>query len=130
MYIELPIAFITNGELIFSPFILIIFPSHVNDVVETTLWSFIDIASAPAFLSSFITPKMSGICTITMLGSNMLLSAVTVLLSFSVTITPSPVTSVNPINILFFFNSASFSSEPSVFSLACCLTSSSFFSDD
>ena len=46
IHTELPIAFMTNGELTFSPFTLITFPSQVIEVVETTLWSFIDIASA------------------------------------------------------------------------------------
>ena len=49
-----PIAFIVNGDPIFCPFIVIMFPPHSIDVVGTTLWSFTDIASAPAFFSSFI----------------------------------------------------------------------------
>ena len=59
-----------------------------------------------------------------------MLSVETLLLSFIVTIIPSPVTSVNPKSMLFFFNCSSFSAEPSVFSLAVCLTLSSFFSAD
>ena len=38
-----PIALIVNGEPTLSPFIFIIAPPHCIDVVETTLWSFIDI---------------------------------------------------------------------------------------
>ena len=37
IYIELPIALITKGELVFSPFKLITFPSHVIEVVEIIL---------------------------------------------------------------------------------------------
>ncbi len=59
IYTELPIAFITNGELIFSPFTFITFPSQFIAVVDTTLCSFIEIASAPAFLSSLTTSNKS-----------------------------------------------------------------------
>ena len=48
------IAFIRNGDPIFSPFIVIIFPPHSIADVGTILCSFTDIASAPAFFSSFI----------------------------------------------------------------------------
>jgi len=54
-----PIAFITNGEPIFSSFMFITFPPHIIDVVRTILSSFIDIASAPAFFSSFTMSNIS-----------------------------------------------------------------------
>ena len=51
----IPIAFIVNGAPTFSPFTFMIFPSHSIDDVVTNLCSFIEIASAPAFFSSFTT---------------------------------------------------------------------------
>ena len=80
-----PIALIVNGEPTLSPFIFIIAPPHCIDVVETTLWSFIDIASAPVFFNSFIILSTSMSCNSkslgfnTVVGSNLLsLSVITV----------------------------------------------------
>lgn len=65
----IPIAFIVNGAPIFSPFTFMIFPSHSIDDVVTNLCSFIEIASAPAFFSSFTTLIKSASWTINKLGS-------------------------------------------------------------
>ena len=54
-----PIAFITKGVPTFSPLISMIFPPHEMLVVVTSLWSLIDMASAPAFFNSFTTLKTS-----------------------------------------------------------------------
>ena len=65
-----PIAFISNGEPILSPFIFIVFPPHIIGVVKIILWLFIDIASAPAFFNSFITFNKSKSCINKSLTSN------------------------------------------------------------
>ena len=54
-----PIAFITNGAPILSPFISIVLPLQDIAVFATHLWSFIEIASAPAFINSFTTLSTS-----------------------------------------------------------------------
>ena len=48
-----PIAFITNGVPTISPFTLVMLPAQLIEVVGIILWSFIDIAIAPAFFNSF-----------------------------------------------------------------------------
>ena len=54
----------TNGAPIRSPLMSIVFPLQEIAVVNTHLWSFIDIASAPALINSFTTLKTSISCTI------------------------------------------------------------------
>ena len=93
-----PIAFITKGEPIFSSFMFITFPPHIIDVVGTTLSLFIDIASAPAFFNSFTMFNISLSCTRKLLESIKVLASTS--LSFTVIVTPGPLTSDNP-KILF-----------------------------
>ena len=93
-----PIAFISNGDPIFSPFIFMMFPPHIIGVVNIILWLFIDIASAPAFFNSLTTFSKSISCIIKLLGSKTELESIS--LSAIVSIIPGPVTSVKPI-ILF-----------------------------
>lgn len=121
-----PIAFITNGAPTFSWLMSMMFPPHIIPVVGTILWSFIDIASAPAFCNSFITLSTSKSCTTNELGSNALL--ISFLLSDNVTITPGPVTSDNPSILFPCFISSSFDSKSLLFCVAFCLCFSNSFS--
>ena len=59
-----PIALITYGPPIFSSFILITVPIQLIGVVAIILWSFTDIASAPAFLNILTISIISVSCTI------------------------------------------------------------------
>ena len=109
-----PIALIINGELIFSPFTLITFPSHVIEEVDTNLWSFIDIASAPASFSSFTNSRKS---------SDQILWF---LVSVSVITTPSPLTSFFHSKLLNCSSSFANTSDASVLLSIVCSYSAIF----
>ena len=64
-----PIAFIVKGELIFSPFITITFPSHAITVLSKIRYPLTSIASAPAVFNSFTISNISVLCIISSFGS-------------------------------------------------------------
>lgn len=103
-YVGFPIAFTTYGETIIScPFIRIcVLLMSTIYVSYTILWSFIDIASAPASFSSFTNSRKS---------SDQILWF---LVSVSVITTPSPLTSFFPSKLLNCSSSFANTSDASV----------------
>ena len=104
----------------------ITFPPHIINVVGTTLSLFIDIASAPAFFNSFTMSNISLSCTRKSLESNKLVASTS--LSFTVIVTPGPLTSDNPKILFPTFICSCASDNSELFSVAFCISSSNSLS--